>query len=119
MRPHTPFKLTDSLENRLVSSLLSACVIAFCLNGTLPAEETETARQGDEWHMVHLQGKAAGYSLLRKLERENGELETVSFTRITMRRGTQKTTGEERLEIREDSAGRILGFRKEEKKVNA
>ena len=60
MRPHTPFKLTDSLENRLVSSLLSACVIAFCLNGTLPAEETETARQGDEWHMVHLQGKAAG-----------------------------------------------------------
>ncbi len=117
MRPHTRFKLTDGLETRLLPSLLAAGMIAVCLGGSLPAEDTETARQGDEWHLVHLQGKAAGYSLLRKLEGENGELETISFTRITMRRGTQKTTVEERLEMREDAAGKILGFRKEEKKA--
>ena len=117
MRPHTPFKLPDSLANRLLSSFLAACVLVACPGGWLPAEDTKTARQGDEWHMVHLQGKPAGYSLLRKLEGENGELETVSFTRITMKRGTQKTTVEERLEIREDAAGKILGFRKEEKKA--
>ena len=114
MRPHTRLKLTDGLETRLLPSLLAAGMIAVCLGGSLPAEDTETARQGDEWHLVHLQGKAAGYSLLRKLEGENGELETISFTRITMRRGTQKTTVEERLEMREDAAGKILGFRKEE-----
>ncbi|MEE3180629.1 MAG: transglutaminase family protein [Planctomycetota bacterium] len=117
MRPHTPFKLTGGLRSRFLSSFLTACVLVACPGSWLPAEDTETARQGDEWHMVHLQGKPAGYSLLRKLEGENGELETVSFTRITMKRGTQKTTVEERLEIREDAAGKILGFRKEEKKA--
>ncbi len=117
MRPHTPFKLTDGLENCRISSLLAACLLASCLGGRLSSEDAETAHRDDEWHMVHLQGKPAGYSLLRKLEGENGELETVSFTRITMKRGTQKTTVEERLEMREDASGRILGFRKEEKKA--
>lgn len=110
--------LPGGMEPGFLSNLLAIFFLSAFFSGELPAEDAETARQGDEWHMIHLRGKAAGYSLLRKLEGENGELETIVFTRITMKRGTQKTTVEERLEMREDAAGRILGFKKEEKKAS-
>ena len=99
---------------RSLSLLLLLCVPA-CSSRNFPSTEPEAARPGDEWFLIHLRGKAAGYSSQRKVVGENGDIETISFTRMTIKRGTEKVTVEMRLELRENAAGNILSFRKEEK----
>ncbi|MCS5628150.1 MAG: hypothetical protein NZ935_11235, partial [Planctomycetes bacterium] len=99
---------------RSLSLLLLLCVPA-CSSRNFPSTEPEAARPGDEWFLIHLRGKAAGYSSQRKVVGENGNIETISFTRMTIKRGKEKVTVEMRLELRESAAGNILSFRKEEK----
>ena len=117
MRPSRFCTLSGGMAAEFRPCLLMICFLSAFYSGKLPAADTETARQDDEWHMIHLRGKAAGYSFLRTVKGENGDIETVSFTRIMMKRGAEKTTVEVRIELRENASGRILGFRKEEKKA--
>ena len=102
------------LKVRSLILLLLLCVPA-CSSRNFPSTEPEAARPGDEWFLIHLRGKAAGYSSQRKVVGENGDIETISFTRMTIKRGKEKVSVEMRLELLESAAGNILSFRKEEK----
>ena len=102
------------LKVRSLSLLLLLCVQA-CSSRNFPSTESEAARPGDEWFLIHLRGKAAGYSSQRKVVGENGDIETISFTKMTIKRDKEKVSVEMRLELRESAAGNILSFRKEEK----
>ena len=86
-----------------LSLLLLLCVSA-CSSRNFPSTEPEPAKPGDEWFLIHLRGKPAGYSSQRKVVGENGDIETISFTRMTIKRGKEKVTVEMRLELRETSS---------------
>lgn len=89
--------------------------LSACSPRSLSSQAPERPASADEWYLIHIRGKPAGYSSQREIVGENGDIETISFTRMVMKRGVEKTIVEMRLELRESAAGKILGFRKEEK----
>lgn len=84
---------------------LTGCVFASPL--ALPEEETG---RKNEWFLVYLQGKPAGYFFLREVDLEAGGVETFHRMRLRISRAGEITELDTSITIREKSSGEIVDF---------
>lgn len=100
-----------------VRTLSILWLLPFLLPHVLPAGESPDAgpEAHDEWHLVYLAEKPAGYLRITSRPREEGGHVTTVRQKLTLRRGAVPVETEMTVTTEEDEAGRFVGFESRQK----
>jgi transglutaminase-like putative cysteine protease len=93
-----------------------ACSVAPLVFGLLALTATSVASEAvpsvrDDWYLVSIDGKKAGYLRTCSVPRAEGGYTTTTAQKLVLRRGTTSVSIEMASSFEEDAAGKLLGFR--------
>jgi hypothetical protein len=97
---------TRTATAAVAGALLAAAVLFLA---TTPRAHADVAV--DDWHMIFLQEKPAGYMHLKIVPRPGGGFTSSTDSKIVLRRANDVSEVTTSTEVDEDPAGKILGYR--------